>query len=69
MEIEKDVGKLLKRIAVCKENKIGTSIAYFGNVVDVWEALVEHYNKTGEMLVEMGSDQTSCHNPYMGKFY
>lgn len=53
-EIEKDIGKLLKRIAECKKKKIGTSIAYQGNVIDVWEALVDHYNKTGEMLVDMG---------------
>lgn len=69
LEIEKDIHSLLKRISVCKRDKIGTSIAYHGNIIDVWEALVEHYNKTGEMLVDMGSDQTSCHNPYLGGYY
>ena len=35
-------------------------------MVDVWEYLVEHYRKTGEMLIDLASDQTSCHNPYLG---
>lgn len=69
LEIESDIEKLMKRIAVCKKEKIATSIAYHGNIVDVWETLVKHYNQTGEMLVDMGSDQTSCHNPYMGGYF
>ena len=45
------------------------SIGYHGNVVNLWERLVEEYEKTGEMLVDMGSDQTSCHNPFNGGYY
>lgn len=40
-----------------------------GNIVTIWEALVEHYDKTGEKLVDLGSDQTSCHNPYGGGYF
>ena len=53
-ETENNLEKLLKRIAECKREKIGTSIAYHGNIIDLWEAVVEHYDKTGEMLVDMG---------------
>ena len=68
-EIEKDLLKLIERIGECKRNRIGTSIAYFGNVIDLWEALLEHYKRTGEMLVDLGSDQTSLHNPYLGGYF
>ena len=33
------------------------------------ERLVEEYERTGELLVDLGSDQTSCHNPYLGGYY
>lgn len=68
-EIEKDLKKLIERIAECKRNKISTSIAYHGNVVDLWEALLDHFNKTGEILADLGSDQTSLHNPYLGGYF
>ncbi|CAG0885510.1 unnamed protein product [Cyprideis torosa] len=45
------------------------SIGYHGNVVALWERLVEDYQKTGEKLVDLGSDQTSCHNPFNGGYY
>jgi len=51
-----------------REGKI-TSIAYQGNVVDVWERLALEYERTGEVLADLGSDQTSCHNPYLGGYY
>ena len=35
----------------------------------VWERFVEEYEKTGELLVDLGSDQTSCHDPYAGGYY
>merc|ERR1712038_1118428 len=40
-----------------------------GIVVDIWERFVQHLEKTGENLVELGSDQTSCHNPFNGGYY
>jgi urocanate hydratase len=45
------------------------SIGYHGNVVNLWERLVEECEKTGELMVDMGSDQTSCHNPFNGGYY
>jgi len=39
-----------------------------GNVVKLWERLAE-LAEAGEMLVELGSDQTSCHNPFLGGYY
>ncbi len=41
------------------------SIGFHGNVVDIWERFV----KEDDMLVELGSDQTSCHNPFNGGYY
>lgn len=46
-----------------------TSIGFHGNVVLVWERMVEEYERTGELLVDLGSDQTSCHDPYAGGYY
>ena len=40
------------------------SIGYQGNVVDLWERLAE-----SDVVVEIGSDQTSLHNPYQGGYY
>ena len=45
------------------------SIGFHGNVVTLWERLVEEYENTGELLVDLGSDQTSCHCPYDGGYY
>lgn len=33
------------------------------------ERLVDEFNKTGDLLVDLGSDQTSCHNPFNGGYY
>lgn len=69
LEVIKDVNKLIDRIVKCRKEKIATSIAYHGNIVDIWEALVEYYDRTGELLADLGSDQTSCHNPYLGGYF
>lgn len=68
-EVIGDIKQLFDRIIECKRDRIGTSIAYHGNIVDIWEALAEYYDRTGEMLVDLGSDQTSCHNPYAGGYF
>ncbi len=47
-----------------KEKKQPHSIAYLGNIVDLWERLVER-----DIFVDMGSDQTSLHNPWAGGYY
>jgi len=63
-EVYDDLDNLLKRIAKAKKNKEAVSLAYQGNIVDLWEKFV----KEG-MKVELGSDQTSLHNPWAGGYY
>merc|ERR1712032_706350 len=41
---------------------------FHGNIVDVWEEFVREYKRSGQLLVELGSDQTSCHNPFGGGY-
>jgi urocanate hydratase len=45
------------------------SLGYHGNVVTLWEKFAKHYEQTGELLAELGSDQTSLHNPFNGGYY
>ncbi|MBS3806261.1 MAG: urocanate hydratase [Bacteroidales bacterium] len=63
-EIYEDLGQLVYRLREAIENKEAVSIAYQGNVVDLWERLVDE-----EIHIDMGSDQTSLHNPYSGGYY
>lgn len=44
---------------------ISTSFGFLGNVVSLWERLVEE----PELIAELGSDQTSLHNPFFGGYY
>lgn len=67
-EIITDLDVLIDRIRTVKQHNIVTSIGFYGNVVDVWERLVDLYNGSGEILVELGSDQTSCHNILSGGY-
>jgi urocanate hydratase len=64
MEVETDLDKLLSRIDLARKEKQPLSLAYQGNVVDLWEKLV----KAGAEI-ELGSDQTSLHIPYIGGYY
>ncbi|TGZ60124.1 hypothetical protein CRM22_008723 [Opisthorchis felineus] len=64
-----DLEKLVKRIRECRKAKMAISIGYLGNIVDVWERLLMEYKRTGELLVDVASDQTSCHNPFHGGYY
>jgi len=64
MEVETDLDKLLSRIDRARKEKQPLSLAYQGNVVDLWEKLA----KAGAEI-EMGSDQTSLHIPYIGGYY
>jgi urocanate hydratase len=59
-----NLDELIPRIRKAKENKEVVSIAYLGNVVDLWERIVEE-----NIEVELGSDQTSLHNPWSGGYY
>ncbi len=55
---------LVKRVRLAKEKKEVVSLAYLGNIVDVWEKLEEE-----NIYVDLGSDQTSLHNPWAGGYY
>ncbi|RWS29284.1 urocanate hydratase-like isoform X1 [Leptotrombidium deliense] len=68
-EVADDLETLIKRIREAKQKKEITSIGFHGNVVTIWEKLVEVYQNSGELLVDLGSDQTSCHNPFNGGYY
>ncbi|MCD4794054.1 MAG: urocanate hydratase [Bacteroidales bacterium] len=59
-----DLNKLVKRLIIAKEKKEIVSIAYEGNIVDVWEKFAEE-----NIFVDLGSDQTSLHNPWAGGYY
>ena len=69
MEIESDLDRLLDRIRRAKANKEALSIGYHGNIVDLWEKFAQVHRETGEVLAELGSDQTSCHCPFTGGYY
>jgi len=63
-EVYDDLDKLCKRILTAKNNKEAVSLAYQGNIVDLWEKLYHE-----DIEVELGSDQTSLHNPWAGGYY
>ncbi|CAA9197148.1 Urocanate hydratase [Flavobacterium bizetiae] len=63
-EIVTSTEELVKRVTLAKANKEVVSIAYLGNVVDVWECFDEENIK-----IDLGSDQTSLHNPWAGGYY
>ncbi len=59
-----DLDTLVQRVRKAKNNKETVSIAYLGNIVDVWEKFDEE-----NIYVDLGSDQTSLHNPWAGGYY
>ncbi len=63
-EVETDLDKLTARIARARRDKEAVSIAYQGNVVDLWEHFAAH-----KVPVDLGSDQTSLHIPFSGGYY
>ncbi len=63
-EIVEDITLLVARVRKALENKEVVSIAYLGNVVDVWE----RFDQEG-LHIDLGSDQTSLHNPWAGGYY
>lgn len=69
LEIIDDLDQLIDRVRTARNNKESTSIGFHGNVVLVWERMVEELETSGELLVDLGSDQTSCHDPYSGGYY
>ena len=63
-EVESDPDRLLARIERARRGKEAVSIGFLGNVVDLWERLA-----SAGVAIELGSDQTSLHNPYAGGYY
>ncbi len=63
-EVIEDVSKLGVRVQTAMKNKETVSIAYDGNIIDVWE----HFDKEN-IHIDLGSDQTSLHNPWAGGYY
>ncbi|HTH57396.1 MAG TPA: urocanate hydratase [Cyclobacteriaceae bacterium] len=63
-EVISDLDKLSARITEAKKNKEVVSIAYQGNIVEVWEKFLKE-----NIFVDLGSDQTSLHNPWAGGYY
>jgi urocanate hydratase len=63
-EVVENIEDLVQRVALAKANNETVSIGYLGNVVDVWERFDEE-----NILIDLGSDQTSLHNPWAGGYY
>ncbi|MDY6801785.1 MAG: urocanate hydratase, partial [Bacteroidota bacterium] len=63
-EITDDVDKAIDMALEYKKDKKTRSIAYLGNIVDLWERLDER-----DIKIDLGSDQTSLHNPFAGGYY
>jgi len=63
-EVEPDPDRLIERLERARDERVPLSIGYLGNVVDLWESLV-----ACDVAVDLGSDQTSLHNPYSGGYY
>jgi len=59
-----DLDELVARVRKAKENKETVSLAYLGNIVEVWEKFDEE-----NVYIDLGSDQTSLHNPWAGGYY
>lgn len=63
-EVYSCVNELIKRVKTAQQHKEIVSIAYQGNVIEVWEAFFD-----AGIFVDIGSDQTSLHNPWAGGYY
>ncbi|HBZ24876.1 MAG TPA: urocanate hydratase [Rikenellaceae bacterium] len=63
-EVYTDLDLLIKRVIKARELKEAVSLAYQGNIVDLWEKFIE-----SGVVPDLGSDQTSLHNPWSGGYY
>jgi urocanate hydratase len=63
-EVFTDLNKLVNRVRQARAHKEILSIAYGGNIVDVWEKFADE-----NIFIDLGSDQTSLHNPWSGGYY
>lgn len=63
-EVFEDLDVLIRRILNARQNNETVSLAYQGNIIDLWEKIVEE-----NIPIDLGSDQTSLHNPFSGGYY
>lgn len=63
-EIHENLDQLVERVRKAQENKETVSLAYLGNIVEVWEKFDQE-----NVRIDIGSDQTSLHNPWAGGYY
>ena len=63
-EVYDDLDEIIDRMLAARKNKEAVSLAYQGNIVDLWERLADR-----EIKIDLGSDQTSLHIPYSGGYY
>lgn len=63
-EVYEHLDQIIDRMLIAREKKEAVSLAYSGNVVDLWERLAER-----GVQIDLGSDQTSLHNPWAGGYY
>ncbi len=63
-EVIEDLNELVARVKAAKANQEVVSIAYQGNIVEVWEKFDQE-----QVYIDLGSDQTSLHNPWAGGYY
>ena len=63
-EIHENLDELVERVRNAQQNQETVSLAYLGNVVEVWEKFAE-----AGLKIDIGSDQTSLHNPWAGGYY
>ncbi len=63
-ELHNDLDELIPAVRKAVSERRVVSMAYVGNVVDLWERLAEE-----DIKVDLGSDQTSLHNPWAGGYY
>ena len=63
-QITEDIDEAIDLMLESAQQKIGTSIGFIGNIVELWERLVER-----DVMIHLGSDQTSLHNPFQGGYY
>jgi len=62
-EVHDDLDVAIDRLVASRDAGVGVSIGYVGNIVDVWERLIER-----KINIDLGSDQTSLHNPFGGGY-
>ena len=68
--IDNDIDALVVRVRELRaQGAGGISIGFLGNIAEVWERFAHIQKTTGELLVDIGSDQTSCHIPYSGGYF